>query len=206
MHLSHDKWTSPYLSCSFWIFHYKCQGLFMLERNTSHSQHIHPKTPGQQFPKFKILWTSFYKNHNIHTVTSWLFTFYEFLSDMSLPFHQVPNWFTHCAKLNPLEGDSQLLPFPPERIAIHLTMCLEPNAYTLSEKDQHYFSELSLNNNTVTQKPATIHLMGFINQIENHCPRETEREKKIWDAEVPYCWWFILVLNRTLVMSGDDEV
>lgn len=51
-------------------------------------------------------------------------------------------------------------------------MCLEPTAYTLSEKDQHYFSELSLNNNTVT-----IHLMGFINQSENHCPRETERKK-----------------------------
>jgi len=94
MHVPLDNWTLPYLCCSFWIFHYQCQDLFMLERNASISQHIHPKTPGQQFPKFKIPWTSLYKNHNIQTVTSWWFTFYKFLSHMSLHFHQVLTWFT----------------------------------------------------------------------------------------------------------------
>lgn len=36
-------------------------------------------------------------------------------------------------------------------------MCLETIANILFEKDQHYFSELSLNNNTVSQKPSTTH-------------------------------------------------
>lgn len=71
MHVSLDNWTLPYLCCSFWIFHYQCQDLFMLERNASNSQHIQPKTPGQQFPKFKIPWTSLYKDHNIQTLTSY---------------------------------------------------------------------------------------------------------------------------------------
>ena len=156
MHVSLDNWTLPYLCCSFWIFHYQCQDLFMLERNASNSQHIHPKTPGQQFPKFKIPWTSLYKNHNIQTVTRWWFTFYEFLSHMSLHFHQVLTWFTHWAKLNPLDGNSQTTSLlKGQKFILPCVWNLLQTFYL--KHDQHYFSELSLNNNTLTQKPATIH-------------------------------------------------
>jgi hypothetical protein len=148
----------------------------MLERNASCSQHIHPKTPDQYFPNFRSPWTSFYKSRNMQTVTtSWCFTFCEFLSYIFLSFLQVLTWFTHLPKTE-LSGTF----ISSERIQTHLTICLEPIGNIFSETDQHYFSQLSLNNNTITPKICHYTFLSsdlcntfrgvHKSQFGNHCP------------------------------------